>query len=510
MRERWHAPLALWQVHFNLLGGWRRAGLIAIGYSLALVLGLYLFRRALPNLSTADFAAGFVHFLIVAQGLILVAGGSNAIYRAMLRDFDSRMLESHRLTPMANVAVICGYATGPTLQILFLALLNLLVGTVFSILAQKPLAVWWGGNALMFLGAAVFWSFTIFLGLRSAKPLNPTVLMILVGGFGLPVLAVPAVGSFLGVYPIIAGLLIAREDAAVPFGAVVLMSVFSLLLIAFWVHVSAAKYRRPDLPVLNGFRGLALLALWMLTAAVGVQLVHSAPQAIPGLSALEDSLSVQFPVMLIGGLVLLWIVLSGSVECALIVRRGGMPRGHGDRLADLTVTLGSVALLTVLPMLLTWRPWWELTHADRDNVAHPVNPWVRASLAYGWIPLAATILLAALTARGVFRTLYARIPRRRVRAGAAILLTCLLPLALDMVRIGVRLDADASYEPEFSAISAFSPVGAILIVMLTHHPVPLAPGLAFQAALALWMTWWGRHAVRARLESDTAVPPAPG
>lgn len=508
MRERWHMPLAMWRVHFDLLGGFRRAGMVLLGYVLAMSLGLYMFRRALPDMSLADFSAGFINFLIAAQGLVLVVGGSTSIYRAMLRDFDLRMLESHRLTPMSNSSVILGYATGPAMQMLFVALLNLLVGSLFCFLAKKPLIVWLGGNALILLGAVVFWSFTVFIGLRKAKPLNPMVFLALVGMFGIPVLPLPAIGSFLGIYPLMCGFVMARESMKIPPGLIAAVIIVSLTVATFWFSIAAAKYRRPDLPALNGFRGLVLLALWMCLGIAGMIIVTAAANAIPNPTDMEDPVGVQLVVMLIGALIISWVPISGAVECTLIIGCGGSPRNSGDRLSNLSVTLVAVAMSIGVTALFAASAWRHMTgHVTALHEVRFLNRSVEPQMLFGGIPIGLAILCSALTARGVFLTFYARAPMQRMRAMIIVLSLCIVPLVLDLARIGYGLADELNDSLQFSALVSFSPVGIVLAVLASSRDIPLHAGLAFQVAVAVLFTFLGRSSMRNRLDGPPAAPP---
>lgn len=496
MRERLHLPIAMWRVHFDLLGGKRRMGLIIAGYVAGLLLCVYMFRRAMVDLPLADFAAGLVHYLIIVQGLILVAGGSTAIYRAMLRDFDTRMLESHRLTPMSHVSVVLGYAFGATLQVLLLAALNLLVGSLFTILAQKPLGVWLGGNAMLFLGALCFWSFTVFIGLRKAKPLNPTVFLAFAGMFGMPAMSIPAIGSFLGAYAVLFGIWIAREDFKIPIPIAAVVGVVSLIVAAFWFHVSAAKFRRPDLPALNGFRGLVLLLLWLALGAIGIRGYVAAAGSIMNTWNSNDLVDAQMFATIIGGMILAWVPISGAVECGLIVGRGGSPRNFGDRMRDCHVTLISVALSIGLPALLAWPAWRDLAQPRAyTGEVDALNAWTTRGMGYGFLPIGIAILSSAFTAHGVFRANYALPVPQRARALVILSVLFALPVLLDLARMGLVMNGEIQGPEELSAISAFSPVGIVLCVLTSTQDIVLLPGLAFQAAVALLYALIGRRRV---------------
>lgn len=509
MSERWHLPLAMWRVHFDLLGGSRRGGLIALGYVLAMAVGLYMFRRALPDMSIADFSAGFVNFLIAAQGLILVAGGSTSIYRAMLRDFDLRMLESHRLTPMSNWSVVLGYVTGPTLQILFIAGLNLMVGSLFSLVGNKPLIAWLGGNALMLLGASVFWSFTVFIGLRKAKPLNPTAFLALVGMFAVPTMSIPAIGSFIGIYPIMSGFLIAREDMKIPLGLIATVSIVSMVIVTFWFSLSAAKYRRPDLPALNGLRGLTLLVLWLLLGITGMHIFKASATAIPNPTEFDDPVGIQLLVMVIGAMIIAWVPISGAVECAIVVGRGGSPRNFGDRMRDRNVAMLSAAAIIGLTSLFAATAWRQLisSHAPFDDI-RSMNSWARPGSLYGWLPVGLAVLFSASTANGVFRTFYSRAPMQRARAIMILVALTVVPIALDLARVGFAVGEFPNSDFAFSSLIGFSPIGVVLAVLTSSQDLALEMGLCFQAMVAIVFTSVGRRCLRARLRVPVTVPPA--
>lgn len=508
MRERWHLPLAMWRVHFDLLGGNRRGGLIALGYVIAMAVGLYLFRRALPDMSIADFSAGFVNFLIAAQGLILVAGGSTSIYRAMLRDFDLRMLESHRLTPMSNWSVVLGYVTGPTLQILFIAGLNLMVGSLFSLIGNKPLIAWLGGNALMLLGASVFWSFTVFIGLRRAKPLNPTAFLALVGMFAVPTMSIPAIGSFIGIYPIMSGFIIAREDMKIPLGLVAAVSIVSMVIVTFWFSLSAAKYRRPDLPALNGLRGLILLVIWMLLGITGMHIFSASATAIPNPTEFDDPVSIQLLVMVIGAMLISWVPISGAIECAIIVGRGGSPRNFGDRMRDRNVTILSATAIIGLISVFAATAWKQLISPGLSGPSRFLNGWVEPRMLYGWLPVGLAVLFSAMTANGVFRTFYARAPMQRARAIMILVALTVVPIALDLARVGFALDEFSNSDPAFSGLIGFSPIGVVLAVLTSSQNLALELGLCFQAMVAIVFTSVGRRCMRARMRVPVIAPPA--
>ena len=117
MGERVQLPWPMWRVQYQLLGGFRRLSAIVLVCAVVLVAGIFGLRRlGMPDPFTA-VAGTALNFRTGIQVFLLILGGCQAVYRAMLRDHEGKMKESHRLTPMSNITVVLGYLFGSTLQI---------------------------------------------------------------------------------------------------------------------------------------------------------------------------------------------------------------------------------------------------------------------------------------------------------------------------------------------------------------------------------------------------------
>ena len=195
MQERFQLPMAMWRVQYELLGGRRRMLAIAAICMIVLVAGSLGFREVVLHEPPAKVAGWMLNALASIQTIVVILGGCNAVYRAMLRDHDTKMIESHRLTPMSNMTVALGYLLGSTLQILVVFLVILTFGSVLTSLAGYSVVDWIYGNVFLLNGAVTLWSIVVLSGLHLSKPINPTPIMIGVAVLAnVGVLALPAAG----------------------------------------------------------------------------------------------------------------------------------------------------------------------------------------------------------------------------------------------------------------------------------------------------------------------------
>lgn len=282
-----------------------------------------------------------------------------------------------------------------------------------------------------------------------------------------------------------------------------------MVIVTFWFSLSAAKYRRPDLPALNGLRGLTLLVLWLLLGITGMHIFKASATAIPNPTEFDDPVGIQLLVMVIGAMIIAWVPISGAVECAIVVGRGGSPRNFGDRMRDRNVAMLSAAAIIGLTSLFAATAWRQLisSHAPFDDI-RSMNSWARPGSLYGWLPVGLAVLFSALTANGVFRTFYSRAPMQRARAIMILVALTVVPIALDLARVGFAVGEFPNSDFAFSSLIGFSPIGVVLAVLTSSQDLALEMGLCFQAMVAIVFTSVGRRCLRARLRVPVTVPPA--
>lgn len=506
MAERLQIPIPMWRVHWHLLGGARRQGLILFIVLLAEVGGFIVMRRLMYDSTMLSVCSMAIAFMTFGQIGLLVIGGCNAIYRAMLRDFESRMLESHRLTPMTNSAVVLGYLFGATQQMLLLFALSLAVGAVISAIGKLSVLDWVIGNLVFLSGSLLLWSMVIFACLRPAKPLNPMPFVVAVGALANVALAiVPGLGMFSALYIFILGSGRISSWIVVDPAALILVVLLGLLITVFWLFVAASKYRRPDLPALNGMRGGLLLALWLAIGGIGIfaflQYVGAAKSATGQAIMRRGELLEVAPFQWMSTAWIAYLIaaqaISGAVECRRLLACGTAARGWSDRLNDLMVALCAGALIAAVLTPIGSSFWHLLREA-------------RAAEGYVGVPMAdrirlgatvAACLLAPLIARGLFATIYPIWPRGKVIAAIVLVTLFAVPPLVDTIRAG-------ALEESPSWLMGCSPAGTVAVCGGDLGEVNVLPGLGVQALVAIVLSVTARLVGSAALRTPALAPTA--
>lgn len=277
-------------VQFKLNGGWRSA-LLYCGGLTALVL---LLSSAAMGTADADERPHVQQFflwmlgMLQAGSLLLMAPG--AIRRAVQRDTQNGMLESHRLTPLSGTQLALGYVAGPTSITAMLVATAALLGCVFSAQLGQPsgasaifMAAWVGAQASVAFFALMASTLMLLMSLAfSGKGFVISFVIngLVVGGvFAGWVLIefVPGAGLLLGVYSGMsifdfAGLRGVRTvDSAIVLWTILVQLLISLILF----HASAVKVRRPAGPVFTLPLAYALFGALVLSMVIGWMQGHS-------------------------------------------------------------------------------------------------------------------------------------------------------------------------------------------------------------------------------------------
>ncbi|MGB2985827.1 MAG: hypothetical protein WBE26_08085 [Phycisphaerae bacterium] len=484
MRERFQLPLPMWRVQYQLLGGYRRLAAIVVICAVVLVAGIFGIRRIFLQDPFPTVAGWILNILAAIQVFAVILGGCSAVFKAMLRDYESKMIESHRLTPMSNMTIVFGYLLGSTLQITLLFVLFTAVGAVVSFAARLPVDAWVYGNLFLLNGAITLWSIVLFSGMRLEKPFNPTPLLVGVAALTLPIAFVPGAALLLNTYSILFAIWIITGTVTVAMPAVVIVAAVNLGFTAFWLSAAAAKYRRPDLPALNAGRGLVLLLLALIVSTAGIVAFDSI--TLTGMpSFYEHGLpKVQWIATMIGALVLAAVPVGGAVKCRMLVARGSAPRDWSDRVSDLLVALLAAALICAVMAALGTSIWWDLLPPPADGLERAAL-FVRM-----WLYSAAACVLATLSVRSVIEIAQPFAKSANALIGIFITIAWAIPPLADFAR--------AEYLREFRDTVAYSwlmgcsPAGTIIA---TWSPLdaPLQPGLLVQLALMLVLVYVARR-----------------
>jgi len=480
MAEQLQIPLPMWRVQYQLLGGSRRIfGTLAISLTV-LIVAVAGIRRLFMQESFGVICDWALYFLGPIQCVVLVLGGCNAVYRALLRDYESRMIESHRLTPMSNLAVVLGYLFGATLQILPLWATLFLCGFVFSKLASTLTVMpWIAGNLSILNGAITLWSAVIFFGMRPEKPFNPSGVLIGAASLTVPLALLPGAGILVSVYPILLGIWIMNGRIPVSREAMLTIAFINLGFTLFWILAAATKYRRPDLPALNGVRGLVLLLVAMVVSTVGIVAFERATAGFGRRQMnLPDGSAGQWIATMIGGLLLAAVPIAGAVRCRVLGTRGTALRGWGDRVNPGLVALLGAALVCGVMATLGVTVW-------RDIFPQFLEEQRRSSLiGSAWLHSAAACVVGTLSLMLIFQIGYSMMRSPKFLVLLFLVLLWAVPPLVDFARATYVQEELGKKEMVFSWLMGCSPPGTIMAVWFGCE-FSLIPGLIAQVAICI-------------------------
>ena len=454
-------PIAWGQ--FHLRGGWKGFWPTTLGYTAVVGAGMVLIVRlsdprsgALMSLKTA--------FTGLQAGLLVIFVATR-VSTAVRQDQTSRMIESHRLTPMSPSQAVLGYLLGPSAQPLALCLANVLLGCYLCRVVGTSVALWLTLNAVLLL-FAMFGTTLAAFGAFAGRPGGNAVGWI--GGFvamlnfitigailpAVNVLATPVLGSS------IFDLRVAGRDAVEVYAP---STVFQFCIAAVCFAGACRRYRRDDRPALGWDLGLALLAAWVATSAYGIAFWDEyQPSVMRGQS---NDPAVQFLGSTIFTMLLALVPLAGAAwqSTDWEGRRALGDAAPGRRPpAPLVVAVAA----TVLTLLLA------APASVRNSVGAPLDAVVRTGLVVLAF-YAATVYGLRLVVRGTSKVLYPLL--------AWVALSFMAPLCVDYVGWWVtRSNMDG---PTLGDASTFGSLGA-LIQVWKGDAVSTTAGIIFQLVVA--------------------------
>lgn len=289
-RELLLNPIA-W-VQFQLNGGMKRLlGVCGIYVVAFVLLNVFIYRATTTSWQAAQvsalstFAGNSLAFTLFVSAAMLVVGGAGVINKAVLRDFTSDMITSHRSTAMTGRLAVFGYLTGPTSTMICLTFINWIACTVLAGLAGYPIV----GPSFIFIifgcMASVAWCAAALSGLCYRGKLSFAVVMVPL----VIIFVVDPIRDLLIAHPGLALLVnyagaqqLSRSAAGVAPEAVkaLVVSMLSQLVLAFIFFLAAARrFQRDDVTAFNPALAYALLALCALISGVGLNHFsdHSTP-----------------------------------------------------------------------------------------------------------------------------------------------------------------------------------------------------------------------------------------
>jgi hypothetical protein len=498
----------LFWLHLRITGSARTNVTIAVAFTAVVVLfaaiSFYVAgMEAGPRAAGQAYArvnAVWLVIMTVAQGVFLLLLAPSAIRRAVQRDFDSGMIESHRLSPMSNLRIVLGYLTGAPIQALMLYALSLVFGAYFAtryalsaglggaIGLRVTLAGWCFAQAGMLVLASMVAGLVLLSALATRGKGNVVGLLVLIGILGgwAVIAFVPGLALLTGVLSgsVLIGLLTSGKVSAEPvviLNAAVLQFIFCVIFLA----AACDKLRASDRPLFSLRLGLILTLVWGFTLVAGM---HAAAEHAWLFSEWRDYAHAQLISSAVAFiLVSLFPLIAAAVGLFHRDRAAafGEPGDSRQHLALKLVPL-VLALLTVLCLLLMF---WGLDPGQLRSAT--LRGFERAST---W----AAILAAMLFSFWIdFNWIYFLAARgRRIVFSLLIMLALLkgVPLGLDsLIAYFGRELADLEWAG-YGYLSGLSPVGTLMLAPRGGAAVWV--GLAFQAVLACAASRLGRGARR--------------
>ncbi|MGB0717050.1 MAG: hypothetical protein ACPGXK_14310 [Phycisphaerae bacterium] len=484
-------PLPFLRLHLDLQGGWYRVlfrcGILAFG----IICVFEVWNRATgdPRITTVDRV---MVLLQGAQPFLLLLGGSNTIYRALQRDFDTKMLESHRLCPSSGLATVIGYVLGPPVQIIGYTLVILLAGVIMLVYAGVSIGDWLSGHALLYSSALIVWTLTALGGMRTVKPINPSPIIIVAALVSIPAMLLPGVAILLGYGSVFAGIAMLGSNASLSTVQVSGLTILNMVTTALFLGFAAFKYRRPDLPVFNGGRGLIVLAYWLMPSFLGI-LAADGVGRMQGISLPTSNLSTLTICTLCASMLIAATVVVSTYYAHRAYRLGIEIRGWSDRLSpDHMVIIVTAMTFALLILFLGWERAPQVLKSFEGTARFQL------AIIHFWVTLVFSFFLGVCLIHSLFAVFGEKDwlgPRFIVLFAAMAMLT---PPIADLIRAQIMLgwvDPDVLFQSgmaEFTWLSGFSPVGSLALIWSGKGAIAM-PGLVGLAVLNLILREFGRR-----------------
>jgi hypothetical protein len=473
-------------VQFRLNGGIRRLiPLMGIYAGAMLFFNVIFFRASEERVTITSFANGSLSVTIVISAILLILVASGAINKAILRDFTSDMITSHRTSAMSGRMAVLGYLTGPTSSILGLTLVNWFACSVLAQIGGYP----WFGPSFVFVAllcfALVMWSGSVLAGLSYRGKLSFAAMLMPLSF----VAFIPPLARMLQAHPGFALLLnygvifdltssAANGVTSDAMKSVIISMLFQVMLTLTFFIASSRRYLRDDVTAFTPALAFALVALCTLACAVGLDLDKSQTQTQTqlitarqmGLFVVEKPVQV-FSTVISLALLAVLPVANAAWSGATWSRRKkkdaafAMPKPRGTWETAIAATIVVFGILTLVS-----QPSLAMA---LDNGVTPI----KESMGY----LVASLLLMLITFGGVLRFCYAYMQNAVWIMGIFLILTWALPLVGDlMMEYANERPPDAPKSLLFSS----SPLG-IWILQFRNMKGPIVGGLVVQAVMAV-------------------------
>jgi hypothetical protein len=470
---------AIGWAQYRLLGGWRNLVSTTGAYALILCTLMFAFAHGLHIPSSRVYEM-FIYLFFVLQVLVVLIYGTSRVSGAIRSDMNSRLIESHRLMPVAPFQAVLGYLFGAPLQAIAVYVVNFVLGAIAISGVGMRQQSWLFSNAILLIFCVFLWTILAFFSFRSnwafglfviglvAPLISPIQLLALVPG--LKVLVSPMIGST--IFDLKTGLTI---DWAFVFA--VAAQVFIGLL---YVLAAARRYWRDDEIGFTPIMGLLLLGAWVAVSAV--EMLYPLEFRQRGPSMLIMHWPGAFVVSVLSCMLLAVLPIASATKASVIRSPAHVGRWMPPWLA----------LALSFPIVLA--------------IMRGAPPVPRAS----WSALLTTAVIVAaflVSARCLLEIIYRlKLWPRRAMFIWLLLIWC-VPMMLELIRQSFLVEETTDPNgPPMGILGMCSPIGS-LVKIWGDFPQDVRGGVAFQVGVALVvvLAW-----ALIRRRRSPALQPLPG
>lgn len=477
----------LW-LHYRLIGPMNTLAFVGV-FALLVIGGAGLsYRMTAPN-EAGQVSSIWLAIVTGGQAVFLLLLMPAAVRRAVLRDFQSGMIESHRLSPLSGFTLISGYLMGAPIQVWLLYATSLFFGTIFAAHYGYTLGItsivpaWYFLQLCMLLLSFMITTLVLLIALGTSGKANILgfITMICVFGGWMVIAVIPGLALVLGIMSADSLYYSITKNQILKPASTLLAAGFQLMFGVIFFLAAARKVRVPE-------RAMFSVPLGTILCLLG------AGALVAGFSQLDPSNWVfrewdilpEVQVVASAGVLLLLAyvpLISAAVDASLQDRVWAF----GERINDTRRRILSfmpvvMALVTLLCVIGMYESSGIVTYADGyANSGH--------SLRMFRLLVFITFLLSYWTD---YQLLYALAVRGRKPLLAVVLSMLLLkagPFLLDVPVFMMLEDSKSNMKFSDGFFTGISPLGTLSLLMADGGRPYM--GLGVQVVLATLVTALG-------------------
>jgi len=484
-----HDPIGWAQV--RLSGGWKRLAMATGSYALvSLVVHVLIYRLVREEVTLPNFANAALNVNLMISAAFIFFVGTGAIKKAILRDFTSEMISSHRRTNMSGATACMGYLTGPLAQAMMVTFVNWLICTILAMLGTTPMGRspigMIGMFAVMLVMGLSWWTFAVLVGLctRGKVSVAPLIVGVFIATNAKFIYIVPGLAMLFG--STAASELLEQSSLATVAWWLVFSIIAQLSFTLIFFIASARKYHHDDVAAFDPLLAMALAALSGLVGGVGLRFWRPRGTFLQEITTVIDEPSNWlFLTTMLLTLVLIMPVASTAFHRAAWARRRALDPLFRERAPMNYWTGALLACVLGLGVLIAvaGRDWSRLFES---RIRNDVALRVAASLAASFLTL--------VTLGGILRYVYAATPKAVWAIILFVVATWAIPPFADASLDAMR---ERDYEGPRSTLFTMSPVGTWLWAF-KRFDAPVWRGLIVQGLLALGAMFLASRAIYAK------------